>query len=78
MNVHFVANVDGADIAEALKPLNPKTTLIVVASKTFTTVETMMNATFAKKWLGDLDTAKHMIALSTNEKAVAEFGIDTR
>jgi len=77
MDVHFVANIDGADIAEALKPLNPKTTLIIVASKTFTTIETMMNAKFARAWLGDLDVADHMIALSTNADAVDEFGIDT-
>lgn len=76
LNVHFVANVDGADIAEVLKPLNPRTTLIVIASKTFTTQETMMNATYAKKWLGNLDVSKHMIALSTNEQAVTKFGIN--
>ncbi len=76
MNIHFVANVDGADITEALKPLNPATTLIVIASKTFTTQETMMNALYAKTWLGNLDSAKHMIALSTNEQAVIEFGIN--
>jgi glucose-6-phosphate isomerase len=77
MNVHFVANVDGADIEEVLKPLDPRTTLFVIASKTFTTQETMMNAMFAKKWLGTRDIAKHMIALSTNEDAVAKFGINT-
>jgi glucose-6-phosphate isomerase len=72
-----VANVDGADIEEVLKPLDPRTTLFVIASKTFTTQETMMNAMFAKKWLGTRDIAKHMIALSTNEDAVAKFGINT-
>lgn len=77
LKIHFVANVDGADITETLKPLNPKTTLIVIASKTFSTQETMMNAQYAKKWLGDLDIAKHMIALSTNASAVSEFGINT-
>ena len=77
MNVHFVANVDGADIAETLKPLKPEKTLIIIASKTFTTQETMMNAAFAKRWLGDLPVADHMIALSTNAQAVGEFGIDT-
>lgn len=77
LNVHFVANVDAADIEEVLKPLNPKTTLFVIASKTFTTQETMMNATFAKKWLGTCNVAEHMIALSTNADAVADFGIDT-
>lgn len=76
MNVHFVANVDGADIEEALRPLNPETTLFIIASKTFTTQETMMNAAYAKQWLGTLPVAKHMIALSTNEDAVRAFGID--
>lgn len=76
MNVHFVANVDGADIAQALRSLNPNKTLIVIASKTFSTQETMMNATYAKKWLADLDISKHMIALSTNTQAVTEFGIN--
>ena len=75
---HFVANVDAADIEETLKPLNPETTLICIVSKTFTTQETMMNAAYAKKWLGDLDVAKHMIALSTNEQAVTQFGIDSK
>jgi glucose-6-phosphate isomerase len=77
MNVHFVANVDAADITEILKPLTPAKTLFVIASKTFTTIETMMNATYAKTWLEDLPVADHMIALSTNRQAVAEFGIDT-
>jgi glucose-6-phosphate isomerase len=77
MNVHFVSNVDGAHIAQTLAPLNPQTTLIVIASKTFTTQETMMNAAYAKQWLGDLPVADHMIALSTNKAAVADFGIDT-
>jgi len=76
MNVHFVSNVDAAHIAQTLEPLNPKTTLIVIASKTFTTQETMMNAHYAKNWLGDLPVAKHMIALSTNKDAVSAFGID--
>ena len=76
MNVHFVANVDAADIAETLKPLNPDTTLFVIASKTFTTIETMMNAAYARAWLDGRDTAHHMIALSTNAQAVTEFGIN--
>lgn len=76
MNVHFVANVDAADITEVLKPLNPKTTLFIIASKTFTTQETMMNAAYARDWLGDLHVSKHMIALSTNAQAIADFGID--
>lgn len=78
MNVHFVNNVDGAHIAETLKSLTPKTTLFIIASKTFTTQETMMNANAAKQWLGSLSTADHMIALSTNETAVSEFGIDVK
>ena len=77
MNVHFVANVDAGDIEEVLKPLNPETTLFVIASKTFTTQETMMNAAYARQWLDGRDTAKHMIALSTNAQAVSDFGIDT-
>jgi len=82
-NVHFVSNVDGTHIAETLKKLNPKTTLFVVASKTFTTQETITNAISAKNWF--LETAKqtdaiakHFVAISTNAKAVAEFGIDTK
>lgn len=77
MAVHFVSNVDGADIEETLKPLDPKTTLFVIASKTFTTQETMMNANYAKTWLGDYPVADHMIALSTNKEAVSAFGINT-
>jgi glucose-6-phosphate isomerase len=76
MNVHFVANVDAADIDQVLKNLTPETTLICIASKTFTTQETMMNAKRARDWLGDLDIANHMIALSTNTDAVSEFGIN--
>lgn len=76
LNVHFVSNVDAAHIAQTLTPLNPKTTLVVIASKTFTTQETMMNAAYAKQWLGDLSIKKHMIALSTNASGVQNFGID--
>jgi len=72
---HFVSNVDAADIETTLKQLNPDTTLFIIASKTFTTQETMMNATYAKDWLGDRDIAQHMIALSTNTAAVTDFGI---
>lgn len=80
LNVHFVSNVDGNHIAEVLKPLNPETTLFIVASKTFTTQETMTNAQSAKQWLLEKgatpnDVAKHFVALSTNTKAVEEFGI---
>ncbi|TQI82553.1 glucose-6-phosphate isomerase [Serratia fonticola] len=82
LNMHFVSNVDGTHIAETLKPLDPATTLFLVASKTFTTQETMTNAHSARDWFlktaGDQKhVAKHFAALSTNGKAVAEFGIDT-
>jgi len=81
LNVHFVSNVDGTHIAETLKDLDPSTTLFVIASKTFTTQETMTNAESAKTWflkeLGEeADVAKHFVALSTNRKKVEEFGID--
>lgn len=80
--MHFVSNVDGTHIAETLKPLNPETTLFLVASKTFTTQETMTNAHSARDWFlssaaDQQHVAKHFAALSTNGKAVAEFGIDT-
>ena len=82
LSVHFVSNVDGSDIMETLKKLRPETTLFLVASKTFTTQETMTNAATAKAWLlqaaGDEGAvAKHFAAMSTNEQAVAAFGIDT-
>jgi len=82
LNVHFVSNVDGSHIAETLKNLNPETTLFLIASKTFTTQETMANANSAKEWFletgaEDTEVAKHFAALSTNEKGVADFGIDT-
>lgn len=77
---HFVSNVDGTHIAETLKNLNPETTLFLIASKTFTTQETMTNAFTARDWFlksgNDLDVAKHFVALSTNVKSVTEFGID--
>jgi glucose-6-phosphate isomerase len=76
LKTHFVANVDAADIALTLRSLNPDTTLFIIASKTFTTQETMMNAAYAKAWLGDRSIAQHMIALSTNRDAVEAFGID--
>ncbi len=83
LNAHFVSNVDGTHIAETVKTLNPETTLFIIASKTFTTQETLTNATTAKKWL--LDAAKessavanHFVALSTNTKEVAKFGIDVK
>merc|ERR1711935_1128128 len=81
VNVHFVSNIDGTHLAETVKKLNAETTLFIIASKTFTTQETITNAKSAKKWF--LSTApndaiaKHFIALSTNATKVAEFGIDT-
>lgn len=83
LNLHFVSNVDATHIVETLKNLNPETTLFLVASKTFTTQETMSNALSARNWFlnagaTDADVAKHFAALSTNAKAVAEFGIDTQ
>lgn len=82
LNMHFVSNVDGTHIAEVLKKVNPETPLFLVASKTFTTQETMTNAHSARDWFlkaaGDeKHVAKHFAALSTNAKAVGEFGIDT-
>ncbi|MGL5007551.1 MAG: glucose-6-phosphate isomerase [Plesiomonas sp.] len=82
LNMHFVSNVDGTHIAETLKTLNPETTLFLVASKTFTTQETMTNALSARAWFlaaaeDQAHVAKHFAALSTNASAVAAFGIDT-
>jgi glucose-6-phosphate isomerase len=83
MQFRFVSNVDGADLYEATQDLDPAETLFIVSSKTFTTVETITNATSAKKWLlaglgGDeAAIAKHFVAVSTNGEAVSEFGIDT-
>ncbi|HEX37515.1 MAG TPA: glucose-6-phosphate isomerase [Candidatus Cloacimonetes bacterium] len=80
---HFVSNVDGTHIAETLKKLNPETTLFMIASKTFTTQETMTNAHTARKWF--LEHAKdekhikrHFVAISTNEEGVKQFGIDPK
>ncbi|OGO34722.1 MAG: glucose-6-phosphate isomerase [Chloroflexi bacterium RBG_16_54_18] len=83
LDAHFVSNVDGTDLVEVLKNLNPKTTLFLVASKTFTTQETMTNAHSARKWLlaaaNDRSAiARHFAAMSTNVEAVNEFGIDIR
>ena len=80
IDLRFVSNVDGADLAEALRGLDPAQTLFIVASKTFTTLETMSNARSARDWLvaalGDeAAVARHFVALSTNAAAVAEFGI---
>ncbi len=82
LNVHFVSNVDGTHIAETLKIVSPETTLFLVASKTFTTQETLTNALSAKEWLlrsapDESAVAKHFAALSTNAKEVGKFGIDT-
>lgn len=78
---HFVSNVDGTHIVETLKPLDPETTLFIIASKTFTTQETMTNAESAKEWFlkaakDEKAVAKHFVALSTNKEAVEKFGID--
>jgi glucose-6-phosphate isomerase len=80
--VHYVSNVDGTHITETLKKLDPETTLFMVASKTFTTQETMTNAFSAREWFlssakDDGHVAKHFVALSTNAEKVKEFGIDT-
>ncbi|MBB4658562.1 glucose-6-phosphate isomerase [Parvularcula dongshanensis] len=80
-SVHFVSNVDGTHLAETLKVMDPETTLFVIASKTFTTQETMTNAQSARDWFlskgaGEADVAKHFVALSTNEDAVKGFGIE--
>ena len=82
LNLHFVSNVDGTHIAETLKKVDPETTLFIVASKTFTTQETMTNANSAKDWFlasaGEIaHVAKHFVAVSTNADAVSAFGIDT-
>ncbi|MEV4783913.1 glucose-6-phosphate isomerase [Streptomyces tuirus] len=82
LTFRFVSNVDGADLHEAVRDLDPAETLFIVASKTFTTIETITNATSARSWLlkglgGDEKAvAKHFVALSTNAEKVAEFGID--
>jgi glucose-6-phosphate isomerase len=80
LKFHFVSNVDGHDIAPVLRELNPSETLFVIASKTFTTQETMANARVAREWFlahGGSDTKKHFVATTTNVEAAAEFGIDT-
>ncbi|MEK9522192.1 glucose-6-phosphate isomerase [Streptomyces venezuelae] len=83
LTLRFVSNVDGADLHEAVRDLDPAETLFIVASKTFTTIETITNATSARDWLlsglgaGQEAVAKHFVALSTNAEKVEEFGIDT-
>lgn len=81
IRVHYVSNVDGSDIAETLKQLNPETALFLIASKTFTTQETMTNAHTARDWFlqsapNEAAIAKHFVALSTNQTEVEKFGID--
>ncbi|CAM0139492.1 glucose-6-phosphate isomerase [Umbelopsis sp. WA50703] len=83
LNAHFVSNIDGTHLAEVLKVVNPETTLFIIASKTFTTQETITNAVSAKEWFlstakDQAHVAKHFVALSTNEKEVSAFGIDTK
>src|SRR5438128_290067 len=82
LHLHFVSNVDGTHIAETLRPLNPQSALFIVSSKTFTTQETLTNAHTARRWFLDAAKqqsaiAKHFVAVSTNGKEVAKFGIDT-
>jgi glucose-6-phosphate isomerase len=83
MTFRFVSNVDGADLHEAVRDLDPAETLFIVASKTFTTIETITNATAARNWLlaglggAEEAVAKHFVAVSTNGSKVSEFGIDT-
>ncbi|MDA5284892.1 glucose-6-phosphate isomerase [Streptomyces sp. NPDC054904] len=83
LTVRFVSNVDGADLHEAVRDLDPAETLFIIASKTFTTIETITNATSARTWLlaglgGDqAAVARHFVALSTNAEKVEDFGIDT-
>ncbi len=82
LTFRYVSNVDGTDVAEATRDLDPEETLFIVSSKTFTTLETIRNATTAREWalakLGDeAAVAKHFVAVSTNEQEVSKFGIDT-
>jgi len=80
LSVHFVSNIDGSQLSETLKQLDPDTTLFIIASKTFTTQETITNANSARHWFvthggTDKDIAKHFVAVSTNQSAVEQFGI---
>lgn len=81
LSMHFVSNVDGTQLRGVLEKVRPETTLFVIASKTFTTQETLTNARTAREWFlrdaGEADIAKHFVAVSTNHEAVAAFGIDT-
>ena len=80
INCHFVSNVDPTDLTEVLRPLDPATTLFIIASKTFTTQETMTNASAARDWLvgahGETAVSRHFVAVSTNAELVTAFGID--
>src|SRR5690606_18806141 len=82
LNLHFVSNIDGTHLAETFKLIHPETTLFIIASKTFTTQETMTNAHSARSWVlksgaKESDVAKHFVALSTNTEEVKKFGINT-
>ena len=81
LTFHFVSNVDGTDMVENLKTCSPETTLFIISSKTFTTLETLTNAKTARQWLvaalGEAAVARHFVAVSTNAAAVQDFGIDT-
>ncbi len=81
INCYFISNIDGTACAEVLNKVDPETTLFIVASKTFTTIETLTNAKTCRKWLvdalGEPAVSKHFVALSTNAEEVAKFGIDT-
>ncbi|MCP4788868.1 MAG: glucose-6-phosphate isomerase [Gammaproteobacteria bacterium] len=82
VRVHFISNVDGVEVADVLRPLNPEQVLFVIASKTFTTSETMTNAQTARNWLmasafDERAVKNHFVAVSTNQQAVSDFGIDT-
>ena len=81
LSVHYVSNIDGTHIKETLKKLNPESTLFMIASKTFTTQETMTNAFSAREWFlaaakDPLHVARHFVAISTNTEVVEKFGID--
>src|SRR4029077_16853569 len=82
LGAHFVSNVDGTHLVETLRKLSPETTLFCVASKTFSTLETMTNAESARRWLleslgSQSAVSQHFVAISTNREAVQRFGIDT-
>jgi len=82
LNVHFISNVDGDHVHETIKDLNPETTLFLIVSKTFTTMETLTNATTVRKWFlksaPQKEVSKHFVAVSTNLQQVEDFGIDVK